>query len=267
VVGDETGRAAVKPLSPADHWILSKLQQSQAKISGDLDNYRFSEAYDTLYHFVWDDLADWYIEASKAAPDKALLAYLLEAVLTLAHPFAPFVTETIWQTLGWEADSVLAVRTLQAVPRSDKRAAAEFTEIQAIVREVRLILNALKASGVTLYYTGVPFLRDNAEIIKRLGRLQAVTEVESGTGLRLTSTTYACWLDIDTRTAQAYAKELAGKGAKQKAIIKQLEARLANKSYVNNAPKEVIGQTKRQLTEARELLAGIEQEQRRFGAA
>jgi valyl-tRNA synthetase len=267
VVGDETGRAAVKPVSPADHWILSKLQQSQAKISGDLDNYRFSEAYDTLYHFVWDDLADWYIEASKAAPDKALLAYLLEAVLTLAHPFAPFVTETIWQTLGWEADSVLAVRTLQAVPRSDKRAAAEFTEIQAIVREVRLILNALKASGVTLYYTGVPFLRDNAEIIKRLGRLQAVTEVESGTGLRLTSTTYACWLDIDTRTAQAYAKELAGKGAKQKAIIKQLEARLANKSYVNNAPKEVIGQTKRQLTEARELLAGIEQEQRRFGAA
>ena len=67
--------------------------------------YRFSEAYDTLYHFVWDDLADWYIEASKAEPNKQLLAYLLETVLILAHPFAPFVTETIWQTLAWEGDS------------------------------------------------------------------------------------------------------------------------------------------------------------------
>src|SRR5665213_477489 len=113
IVGDETGREEVKPISAADHWILSKLQQFQEKTAADLDNYRFSEAYERLYHFVWDDLADWYIEASKAAPNKPVLAYLLEAVLTLAHPFAPFVTETVWQTLAWEADSILATRTLR----------------------------------------------------------------------------------------------------------------------------------------------------------
>ena len=267
VVGDGTDRGAVKPASAADHWILSKLQQYQYAVGGDLDNYRFSEAYDTLYHFIWDDLADWYIEASKAAPNKPLLAYLLEAVLTLTHPFAPFVTETIWQTLGWEEDSILAARTLQDVPKSDKQAAAEFAEIQAIVKEVRLVLNALKVSGVTLYYSDVSVLRDNAEIIKRLGRLEAVAETKDGAGLRLTGTKYTCWLDIDKRAAQAYARELAGKGAKQKVVIKQLEARLANKSYVNNAPKEVIEQTRQQLTEASGLLAGIEQEQQRFGAA
>src|SRR5665811_363289 len=139
VVGEDTGREEIKPVSAADHWILGKLRQFQEKTAADLDNYRFSEAYERLYHFVWDDLADWYIEASKAAPNKALLAYLLEAILTLAHPFAPFVTETVWQTLAWDADSILATRTLQPVPKSDKQQAVNFAEIQAIVKETRLI--------------------------------------------------------------------------------------------------------------------------------
>src|SRR5665213_1186462 len=264
IVGDETGREEVKPISAADHWILSKLQQFQEKTAADLDNYRFSEAYERLYHFVWDDLADWYIEASKAAPNKPVLAYLLEAVLTLAHPFAPFVTETVWQTLAWEADSILATRTLRPVPKSDKHQAADFAEIQAIVKETRLILNALKVAGVTLYYTDVPFLRDNAEIIKRLSRLQAVTEVKDGTGLYLISTKHRCWLDIDKATARNYLNELEGKRSAQSAVIKQLEARLANKNYVKNAPHEVVAQTKQQMAEAKDLLASIDQEHKRF---
>lgn len=262
--GDPTDMDAPKPATAADHWILSKLQQSQDKIVADLDGYRFSEAYDTLYHFIWDDFADWYIEASKAAPNKALLAYLLEAVITLAHPFAPFVTETIWQTLDWEADSVLAGRTLTEVPGHDKKAAQDFSEIQAIVTEVRFINNALKASNVTLYYTNVSFLRDNAETIKLLARLQAVEEVSSGNGLYLTSTKHKAWLDIDKATAQAYVKELQAKQAAQQTIIKQLEARLSNKSYAKNAPKEVVQQTKDQLTAAKEILSSLEQEIRRF---
>ncbi len=263
VVGEEPGREA-KPVSAADHWILSKLQQSQEKIGRDLDNYQFSEAYYRLYHFIRDDLADWYIEASKAEPNKPLLAYLLETALTLAHPFAPFVTETIWQTLAWEADSVLAARPLQKVPGSDAKHTAEFTEIQAIVTEARYITKALKVAGVTLYYTDVPFLRDNAAIIKRMAGLQAVTEVRAGSGLHLTGTKYTCWLDIDKSTAQAYLKGLEVKRAKQVADIKQLEGRLANKDYVKNAPKAVIEQTKDQLKTVQELLASIDRERQRF---
>lgn len=267
IVGDETGRAEIKPITAADHWVLSKLQHFQEKISKDLSDYRFSEAYESLYHFVWDDVADWYIEASKATPNKPLLAYLLEAILTLAHPFAPFVTETIWQTLAWEADTILAARTLQAVPASDKHQTADFEEIQNIVKEVRLILNALQASGVTLYYTDVPFLRDNADVIKRLTRLQAVTEVKDGNGIYLTGTRHRCWLDIDRSTADAYLKELEEKHAGQQESIKRLEARLDNKEYVKRAPGNVVEQTKRQLTEAKELLASIEEERKRFGQA
>lgn len=265
VVGDETGKEQVTPVSAADHWVLTKLQHIQEKVSSDLDNYRFSEAYELFYHFVWDDVADWYIEASKATPNKPLLAYLLEAILTLAHPFAPFVTETIWQTLAWETDSVLAARTLGDVPKGDKQPAADFEEIQNIVKETRLIINALQATGVTLYYTDVPFLRDNADIIKRLARLHAVTEVSDGTGLYLTSTRYRCWLDIDRGTADAYLKELEEKGAKQQESIKRLEARLANKDYVKHAPKDVVNQTKEQLAEAKGLLGSIEEERKRFG--
>lgn len=264
VLGGETGRVGAKPVTAADHWILSKLQQSQEKIGRDLDNYRFGEAYHSLYHFVWDDLADWYVEASKSAPNKPMLAYLLEQVLILAHPFAPFLSETIWQTLAWENDSILATRPLQKVMGSDAGPAADFAEIQAIVTETRYIAKALKVAGATLYYTDVSFLRDNAAIIKRLAGLQAVTEVRAGAGLHLTGTKYTCWLDIDKGTARAYLKELEAKRDKHAATIKQLEARLANKDYVKNAPKAVVEQTKGQLKAAQELLDSLDRERQRF---
>src|SRR6202035_3921163 len=94
VVGDDQTQTKIEPGSIADHWILAKLDQTQTKVSDDLDHYRFSEAYESVYHFIWDDLADWYIEASKAAANKPLLKHLLEVTLILLHPFAPFVSET-----------------------------------------------------------------------------------------------------------------------------------------------------------------------------
>jgi valyl-tRNA synthetase len=63
-----------------------------------------------LYHFIWHDFADWYVEASKVENNIGLLAYVLESTLKIAHPFAPFVTETIWQTLAWEKDNFLATQ-------------------------------------------------------------------------------------------------------------------------------------------------------------
>ena len=254
VVGDQPDRAGAAPVSAADHWILYKIRTSQERISTDLDGFRFGEAYDTLYHFIWDDLADWYIEASKAEPNKPLLAYLLEQMLVLAHPFAPFLTETIWQTLAWENDSILAAREQSKIITADKKRAADFSEIQAIVTEVRFITKALKVSGSTLYYTDAPFLADNAVIIVRLAGIKAVTEVRQGNGIYLTGTKHKAWLDIDAGTAKDYAKELADKAARQQASIKQLESRLANKNYVHNAPKDVVAQTKDQLKDAKELL-------------
>jgi valyl-tRNA synthetase len=264
LIGDEPSREGVVAQSAADHWILSKLQRITKKIDDDLDAYRFSEAYESLYHFIWDDLADWYIEASKANPNKPLLAHVLEAVLLLAHPFAPFVTETIWQTLKWEADTLLATRAAIQIAENDPKLARAFTEIQHIVSEARFILKALKVSGVTLYYTDVPFLSSNSDAIKLLARLKDVVEVKDGTGLYLTSTNYKCWLDIDQATARSYLKELDEKMTKQQALVQQLQMRLANKDYLKNAPKEVVEQTKQQLTDAELLIESLTNEAKRF---
>jgi valyl-tRNA synthetase len=267
IVGDVTGQGSAVPRTAADHWILGKLRRAQQSISQDLDTYRFSDAYDTLYHFIWDDLADWYIEAAKAAPNPSLLAYVLENVLLIAHPFAPFVTETIWQTMAWENDSLLAAKQLAEILPGDREAAANFEEIKKIITEVRFIVTTLKVNGATLYFTDVPFLGENADVIKRLAHLQAVTEVRDGTGLYLTSTKYRCWLDIDQSTAREYLDELRRKQAAQEAVIKQLESRLANQAYLDRAPRQVVDQTKSQLTVAKELLAGLQHEYERFSAS
>lgn len=266
LVGDVTNREAPVAQSAADHWVLSKLQQTQERLVQQLDDNRLSEAYETLYHFIWDDVADWYIEASKATPNSSLLMHVLESSLLLAHPFAPFVTETIWQTLAWEQDSILATRAYtQPLPFNAKQA-AEFSEIMAIVTETRLILNSLKATGITMYYTKAPFITNNADTIKRLARLQDVTEVTDGAGLSLTGTRHRVWLDIDATVAQAYIKDLEEQQTKQQAVIKQLEGRLANKSYTHNAPKAIVEQTKAQLADVRLILENIEREKTRFGA-
>jgi len=266
VIGENPDRAGAKAESAADNWVLSKLQQSQELISADLDNFRFGEAYDKLYHFVWDDFADWYIEASKAEPNKPLLAYLLEQILIIAHPFAPFLTETIWQTLAWENDSILASRQQEKIIGSDSKEAADFAEIQAIVTEARFITRALKVSGANLHYQNIPLMEANAPVIKLLARLKSVTELQEGDGIQLTSTKYRVWLDIGKDKAKAYVKELDEKRSKEQASIKQLQSRLSNKNYVQNAPDKVIQQTKDQLQAAQDLLKSIDTEIKRFSA-
>jgi len=271
LVGDDYRPVEVRPENVADHWVLNKLQHSTEVIATHLDNYRFSEAYDVLYHFVWDDFADWYVEASKAQPNLPLLAHCLEAILTIAHPFAPFLTETIWQTLAWAGQgsaegqvSLLAQRSWPKIAKANANQAKEFDEIQKIISETRYILKALRATGVTLYHTGEPALTSNAELIRRMSRLEAVDEVRDGTGIYLTTTGYRCWLNIDTEAAQGYMRELEDKQSAQQKVVTQLEQRLANKSYVDNAPKEIVKQTKDQLTEAEQLLENLRAEHDRF---
>lgn len=256
------------PRTSADHWMLSKLQQCADALGAHLDEYRFSEAYETLYHFVWDDFADWYIEASKSAPNHPLLAYGLESILKLAHPFAPFVTETIWQTLAWEPeDSVLATQSWPNIPKADGEQSRAFESLKDIITEARFITKTLGVSGSTLYYTDVPLLTENAELVTRMARLKDVTEVRDGTGVYLTGTPYTCWLDIDQKTAEAYSRQLVDKKANQEQVVARLEGRLANKSYTGSAPKHIVQQTREQLEEARALLENISREIERFSIA
>lgn len=245
---DNTYDTKVEPETLADHWILCKLQRITEVVSLDLDSYRFAEAYDKLYHFVWDDFADWYIEASKSTTNKGVLVECLNTILKLLHPFAPFVTETIWQELGWHKE--LLVTTTWPKPHgADAKLAGQFEKLQKIVVECRQLIKATGLKKPHLVYTSSKLIHANTETIQRLARLGKVQKKEQGTGLALTSSKNV-WLDIDVDVITHYIHELHAKQTEQGRVIKSLEARLANSKYVQNAPKAVVQQTKDQLAEA-----------------
>ncbi len=255
------------PTTDAEHWVLDKLQQTTEVIGTHLDNYRFAEAYETLYHFVWDDVADWYIEASKSEKGGGVLGHVLEGVLKLAHPFAPFVTETIWQTLAWTGDSILATQSWPKAHKADAKKAELFEAAMTIVVEARGLVRALGLEKPTLYYTDVPFLSENAELITRLTGLAGVKEVSGGAGLHLTSTPYTCWLDVDSSVTEAHVERLETQKSEQQLLVASYEKRLANKSYVHQAPKHVVEQTHQQLADTKAAITRIELEQARFSGA
>jgi valyl-tRNA synthetase len=256
--------AAIKPTTDADHWLLVKLQHTVDAVAADLESYRFSEAYERVYHFVWDDFADWYIEASKAQENLPLLAHALTSILQMTHPFAPFVTETIWQTLGWEKDSMLATSTWPEVKGGDSKRAAAFEQAMAVISETRAILKNLGLSGTSMHYLPSPAIDTNSEVIKRMARLSALSEGESKEGLKLTVNGLDVWLGIAPDVARNYAEKLAEKRQVEGESIARLEMRLGNKQYVQNAPTAVVEQTRAQLDEAKERLATIDAEYRRF---
>lgn len=127
----QTKPSVPNPKSPADHWILNKLSISTKNAGKDLEAFRFGEAYDCLYHFVWDDFADWYIESSKKDLNPALLALVLKNTLILLHPFTPFVTEAIWHELGWDNDGLLAMQQLPEPPEFETNEVKKFEVIRA----------------------------------------------------------------------------------------------------------------------------------------
>lgn len=260
-------RAKPSPETPADHWMLSKLQHSTERVAWFLDHYRLSEAYETVYHLLWDDFADWYIEASKGQGNNSVLLFSLETILKLAHPFAPFVTETIWQTLAQNQDSILATAGWPEKPKHSPQQAETFETIKSVVTEVRAITSKLKISGLNLYHTNESFLNEHAALIAKMASLQSVKEVKAGHGLHLTQTSLKCWLDIDEHVARNYLNELESQQERQRQLIKQLETRLNNKSYTKNAPRQVVDQTKSQLKESKELLAKITKEHQKFASA
>ena len=256
----------VAPKTAADHWMLSKLQQNANAIASALEEYRFAEAYETLYHFVWDDFADWYIEASKAEINVTLLAYTLESILKIAHPFAPFVTETIWQTLSWQPDTFVATSQWPStVAQYDTVQATAFEGIKDVVTEVRAMMKNIGITSGVLEYNNSLALRENSALVERLARLERLDEITgAGRGLKLTQTAFNCWLDIDEEAAANYRHKLDEQAKTEKIAIARLEGRLNNTSYVANAPENVVAQTRAQLEESERRLAAIEAERARL---
>lgn len=249
--------------SLADHWVLLMLQRSNDVISTHLDNYRFSEAYEELYHFVWDDVADWYIEASKSDFNPELSLYLLESVLKLAHPFAPFVTETIWQTFHANDDTLLINSTWPEHTKADAKKAEAFEELKKLISEVRYIQHAVGSKNASLTHESEKLVESNQDLIKRLAKVGDITSSKTD-GVRLTTTDMSVGLVIDKKKLSDYVSKLENDSLITKQSIERLRSRLKNKSYTQNAPQKIVDQTKEQLEAEESLLKTITDELERY---
>lgn len=253
-----------EPITSADHWILGRLSQAGQKLSGQIENYQFSEGYETVYHLLWDDVADWYIEASKSKLNPSVLSYVLETVLKLTHPYAPFVTETIWQTLHPKEKNLLITSQWPKKVVYKKAKAEEFEKVKDIISEVRHIKTMVDMTGGNLYCKDSKLVLENAELIKRLGRLKTVREVSDGKGLQLTQTNENCWMDIDRVLAKNFLGKLENREDSLGRTIEKLQARLKDKNYTTKAPKKLVNNTRSQLEETEEELKTIKLQRKKF---
>jgi valyl-tRNA synthetase len=130
-------------LTDADRWILGRTEEVRAEVDAALDEYEFSRACESLYHFAWDEFCDWYLELSKVqlaegiSGTTAVLAEVLDTLLKLLHPVMPFVTEALWRELTGGESLVIADWPKTSGITTDPLAAQRIADVQKLVTEVR----------------------------------------------------------------------------------------------------------------------------------
>lgn len=260
IVGDHSLETDPQPQSLADHWILRQLDEAAETLDKQLQTYHFAEASETIYHTVWDDVADWYIESSKIEQNVDMNAYVLDTVLRLTHPFAPFLTETIWQALPWH-DTILAGETMPVRKEYDDIAAAEFGRLKDLVSEARYVVSELPGNKrYGLLYMDDSLVADNADLIKKLAHATSVEHVEQARGLRLAASGRDAWLDIDDETLYEHQTNLEKRLAEERQHVQMLESRLANKNYAAKAPAALVEESRKALREKQELIVRLQNE-------
>lgn len=260
LVGDRTPAVSPQLQSLADHWIARQLDEAAQSLDRQIATYHFAEAGETIYHTVWDDVADWYIEASKVEQNIDMNAYVLDTILRLTHPFAPFLTETIWQALPWH-DTILASETMPDRLEYDDIAAAAFGRLRDLVSEARYVVSELPGNKrYGLLYMDDLLVADNIELVKKLARATSVEYVDQARGLRLAASGRDVWLDIDDETLYEHQANLEKRLAEERQHIRTLEARLANDNYVAKAPPALVEESRKTLREKQELITRLQNE-------
>jgi valine--tRNA ligase len=259
-VGDTQPVHVPVPQSMADHWIIRQLSKAGETMEQQLAQYRFAEAAETLYHTVWDDVADWYIEAAKVEQHADMLVWVLDTCLRLAHPFAPFVTETIWQSLSWHNDLLAAARYPQAEEYNELQA-AEFGRLKRLVTEARYVTSELPGNErYTMLYMDDALVADNAELVRRLAGLAAVEHTDVARGLRLAASGRDAWLDVSDETLYEHQTNLEKRLVAARNDAAKLEARLANERYTSQAPAHLVEESRQQLASKQALIERLVKE-------
>lgn len=237
-----------KPITVADHWIMRELDQARQDIDANIKNYRFAEAVETVYHVIWDELADWYLEAAKVESSPAFLRNVLSIALKLVHPFAPFVSETIWTTVRGK-ESLLISQRWPGELKFNKAKAHTFDRVIELVKEVRDVESDTPNRTHRLVYDENKLAEENADLIASLAKIKGVKHDSTPHGMKIVTPGSLVWLELSDEEIKDYQDNLEAKMAKLKKDIDSLERRLENPGYVEKAPKELVEQTRKELAE------------------
>ncbi|WP_229076474.1 valine--tRNA ligase [Actinoplanes sp. DH11] len=256
-------------LSAIDRWILSRLQHTIAEVDGYFKTYEYAKVCDTLYHFAWDDVCDWYLELSKpvlaagSSTTQRVLGYVLDQLLRLLHPVIPFVTEELWIALTGGETVMRAAWPAVAEELIDDAAEEELAALQKVVTEVRRFRSdqGLKPSqrvSAALTGLGNVGIDTHEPLIRSLARLD-----RPGPDFTATATlavTGAITVDLDTRGTIDVAAERARLEKDRAAAEKeatQCRAKLGNASFIGKAPEQVVTKIKERLATAEADLVRI----------
>ena len=247
-----------------EDWICRELDDLRKNLEKDFKSYRFAEAVESLYSTIWDKYADWFLESQKLFKNLPLLKKTLEDLLIMSHPFMPFVTETIWQALSWTDGMIIN----QKWPESlvfDPISAEQFERLMVTVSEARKVLAGLKDTvkgiSVGLLYGDDALIADNAELVRTLTRTDYIRPTD-GTpkGIRLALSGREIYLDVPAEIVKTYKDQLTDRILAVGRELDALNARMLNPNYVKKAPKNLVEETKKGITEKEELIKRLKLE-------
>ena len=247
-----------------EDWICREINNCLDQVENSIKDYRFAEAVDALYQTIWDKYADWFIESQKIYKNAGLLKKTLEALLIALHPFAPFVTEAIWQNLSW-TNGLIITANWPSKLEFDAISAEQFENIRIIVSEVRTTLQALpgtnNAKKYPLMYDNDSLVADNLLLIKSLTKVPAIVKLDGAPrGLRLALANHEIYLDVPEKVVAEYRDALTEKILAVGRELDALNARMANPNYVNKAPAELVKETEDGIKEKSALIERLKQE-------
>ncbi len=288
------GSDATVELSLADRWIVSKLQEAAAEVTRAFAAYRFDLASQALYEFTWNEYCDWYLELSKpilwdeqasAAAQRGArrtLLQVMETLLRLLHPFMPFITEEIWQTVGPMAGKSGPTIMLQPYPDSDDKAIdsaanADIEWLKGVIEGIRNIrgeMNIAPGTALTVILKNgdeqdKKRLEQNAQFLIRLAKLADITWLPAGEEAPVAATALVGELEILVPMAglidqEAELARLGREIDKLKKELARLEGKLDNASFVDKAPAAVVAREREKMQAQQQALAILQEQAQRI---
>ena len=247
-------------------WIYSELIETKNKIEKNLKDYRFDEAAKNAYQFTWHSYCDWYLELSKTilfsedekAKDEVrqVSAYIFKQILILLHPFIPFVTEEIWLNNKFDnsGKDFLMLANWPSGELERDSSTNQVEKIISIVSELRSFKNELSVSPGSFIDISIEtvskkeqsFFTENEIILKKLGRIKNLHNKDldkPAATLMVSGDLFKVYFDEDV-DLELIKENLTTRQNKYQEEMNKISERLANKSFVDRAPKDIVDQEK-----------------------